>query len=392
MSSKNHIHKEFSGKHVVWFKESNQWIGFEPPAYEVFRLHVEGKNKKHITEHICKFYELSKVDGANFIDEIIEGIKTASTPRESASDNGSKTRDIVEQKIPDQDQESYSIRKYLIHDKTIEIYYGSKILEYYIHPPLQYLETLSDLKPDTSFHLFSSRSNHHLVSEHGQSTWTIDEIPKLKRRLSLLILNIIYKTSFNDWFSRVHASAITDEKQVFLLSSESGSGKSTLATLLQSRGCRVLSDDYVPLNRKDQLAYPVPAALSIKKGSFDVIKQYLPDFNPKLFDTYEYGHKDIRFLPPVAIKDNRYEPKPVSSIIFVKYKQDADYSFREINSFDALGKYHQEAWVDDTPENAQGFINWFEKLSFYELVYSNTEQALDTISSLFETRKPHAIL
>lgn len=392
MSSKNRIHKEFSGKHVVWFEESNQWIGFEPPAYEVFRLHVEGKNKKHITEHICKFYELSKVEGANFVGEIFEGIKTASTPRMSASDNGSKIRDIIEQTIPDQDKESYSVRKYLIHDKTIEIHYGSKILEYYIHPPLQYLETFSAQKPDTSLHLFSSQSNHYIVSDHGQSTWTTDEIPKLKRRLSLLILNKIYKTTFNDWFSRVHASAITDEQQVILLSSESGSGKSTLATLLQTRGYRVLSDDYVPLNRKDQLAYPVPAALSIKKGSFEVIKHYLPDFDPAQFDAYEFGHKDVRFLPPSANEKNWYEPKPVSSLIFIKYDAMAVFGFREIDSFDALGKYHQEAWVDDTPENAQGFIDWFEKLSFYELIYSDTEQALDTISSLFKASKPHTIL
>jgi len=271
MSKPLRLHKELSGKHVVWFEESNQWIGFEEPAYNIFKWVEKGQKKAKVVSKICEKYGLNEPDGKRFVNEILEGLKLASLPTKPDSNI---------QPAISRNPKPFSTRQYLINNKRFEIRYGSKLIEYYIHPPLAHLEKSKYSKADEIFTLLGDNTKYGLISEPTLLNWSTDDIIKLKRRVSLSILNCIYNSNDADWFSRIHASAVSNENHAIILSSESGHGKSTLATLLQTRGFRVLSDDFVPLHRLDQHAYPVPTGLSIKRGSFEVIQNYFSEFDP----------------------------------------------------------------------------------------------------------------
>ncbi|MDA3821704.1 MAG: hypothetical protein PF450_03690 [Bacteroidales bacterium] len=65
------IHKKLSDKHVVWFGESNQWVGFEVPAYKVYKWHESGKSKKKIAKKIASKYGLEEKEAKRFVSEII---------------------------------------------------------------------------------------------------------------------------------------------------------------------------------------------------------------------------------------------------------------------------------------------------------------------------------
>jgi len=377
MSNPLRLHKKLSGKHVIWFGESNQWVGFEKPAYIVFKMYEKGKKPKKIVTKIQLKYELPRKEAKRFVAEIISGIEEVSERGESVNE---RSPDIG---IDKKNINPFSIRLYTINDKVFRVEYETKLIEYYIHPPLAHLESMSPEEADNTFFLHSNNSAFILESGDESICWSTTDILKLKRKVTLSILNSIYNSSINDWFSRIHASAITDEKQAIILSSESGSGKSTLAILLQTKGFRILSDDIVPLHNRNQYAYPVPTGMSVKKGAFKVLKNYFPEFNPTDSTNYKFGHKDLVFIAPKTTDNNPFRPVPVSKIVFVKYNPDIQHSLTELTLFEALGRYHEEAWVDGSPENAKIFFDWFERLSCFQLEYSNTDMAMDTVATLF---------
>ena len=88
-------------------------------------------------------------------------------------------------------------------------------------------------------------------------------------------------------------------------------------------------------------------------------------------------------MSPLGNSD-MYAPVPVKAMVFISFKQGSEFKLNELSVFDALGLYHQEAWVDNSYDNALLFIDWFEQLSFYKLEYSNTDKALNAIQDLFD--------
>ena len=46
----------------------------------------------------------------------------------------------------------------------------------------------------------------------------------------------------------------------------------------------------------------------------------------------------------------------------------------------------QETWVNPKPELVQSFFDWVEQTNFYKFHYSKTEEALETIQKIFQTK------
>jgi hypothetical protein len=115
-------------------------------------------------------------------------------------------------------------------------------------------------------------------------SFSFDESGLLKHRLYTAITSHIYGIPEEGWMSFIHASAVTNGREAVLLSSASGSGKSTLAALLQIPADKssssshgdlfFMSDDFVAVAAENAKAHPFPAAITVKKGSFEVIAPY----------------------------------------------------------------------------------------------------------------------
>ena len=376
MKKAGRIHRKLSDVHVIWFGESNQWIGLEKPAFKVYKLHSKSYPKKKIGRKISKKYGLGKSESKKFVQEIISGLKTASSPK-----NSTRTSKEHRFNISKSPAEAFSVRTYIINKVSFQFHFGSKLLEYYFHAPMECFESHERKDPLYIVNIFEKGDHFFLEIMNDSHRWKCDSIPQLKQRLNLAILNIIYAKKPSYWFSRLHASAVTDEKQAVLLCSESGGGKSTLATLLQTKGLRVISDDVVPMGGKN-LAYPTPAALSVKKGSFDMVRSYFPNFDPGLISRYEHRNNDICFFPFQDHAENNFKAVPAKIILFVKYNPTIDLTFRPLQTIDALKLIHQESWVAASYKQALQFIKWIENLTCYTLEYSDTEKALVLIRSL----------
>ena len=82
MTDPVHLHKKLSGKHVVWFGECNQWVGFEEPSYDVYRKYEAGNSENDIIQYIKHKYKLESSKAASFAGEIIAGLRQISYPSE----------------------------------------------------------------------------------------------------------------------------------------------------------------------------------------------------------------------------------------------------------------------------------------------------------------------
>ena len=71
-------------------------------------------------------------------------------------------------------------------------------------------------------------------------------------------------------------------------------------------------------------------------------------------------------------------------MIFIKYQKDATLVCNRISKIDAFQQLVPDSWLSPITENAQIFLDWFENLNYYQLVYSNNAEMIETVSKIFK--------
>jgi hypothetical protein len=178
----------------------------------------------------------------------------------------------------------------------------------------------------------------------------------------------------------MHAGGIVRGDQTVIFPAESGSGKSTLTAAMLSEGFELLSDE-IALLGYDGLLRPVPFALNIKEGSWNVLEK----FYPKLMEGPRYLRFDgqyVRFLPP----DNLTRKKRrVSSIIFPKYTKGKETTLAPITSCEALRRIRLAGYQLDRPLSRENFEKILANLlsaPAYTLEYESLHEAAETIKKV----------
>lgn len=99
-------------------------------------------------------------------------------------------------------------------------------------------------------------------------------------------------------FLLLHAAAVERDGRAIVMTGESGAGKSTLAALLQTRGWRLMADEFVLLEPAAGLVHPFPRPISLKNSAIAVAEAALPNaqFGPLIAGTPK---GDIRHLVPL---------------------------------------------------------------------------------------------
>ena len=413
--------KKIGSSHVIWFPESNRWMEFKEPAWFIYKKLETGENEQSLTGQLAKRYGLPQNEAPRFFKEVKNNINLFVRPSGgSEPGRGTESEDTGLDNLTDPAKSRHFVtRYYMINEKHITISYGSPLLEHYIHRPLAHLETGGQPADSLRIRLFeevtgggvtgseaiSSRSeggnptrNYYLQIEApaagGSRNFRFDESGLLKHRLYTAITSHIYGIPEEGWMSFIHASAVTNGREAVLLSSASGSGKSTMAALLQlpadksSRSNQgdlfFMSDDFVPVAAESRKAHPFPAAITVKKGSFDVIAPYYdPDRDA------DAGYRGltssrVRYLYPRHPEKNPYGARPVNNIIFIKHTPGTPFRLRKLDTLSALAAFHEEAWVSQNPGHAQSFIDWFVTVGCHRLEYDDSRKAVKAIRALLK--------
>jgi hypothetical protein len=193
----------------------------------------------------------------------------------------------------------------------------------------------------------------------------------------------MYNKSDDFWLMTVHAAALTNGKKTILIPAESGSGKTTMAAMLQNRGYRLLSDDFVPIDRHFFRAWHFPIAMSVKQGALEVLSTMYRDLEEKPVNETP-AKKSVRYLCPDYDPEKPNDAFPVKDVIMIKYDPKVEFEFKKAGRIDAIKLMLDQSWILPNPGNAKIFLDQVDQWSFYQLTYSNNELALDVIDELFD--------
>jgi hypothetical protein len=162
----------------------------------------------------------------------------------------------------------------------------------------------------------------------------------------------------------------------------SGDGKSTLAASLMASGYTLVTDDVTPILSSDKQIYSYPGAISIKKGAFDTLKSMIKNFEdlPSYFINNSKG--SVKYLPPNS--NETAHSYLCKTIVLVNYSPNSKTVLKNINITDALQILISDSWISPLKQNAQSFLDWLSEITFYKLSYSNTNEAIEEFSGLFD--------
>jgi hypothetical protein len=156
-----------------------------------------------------------------------------------------------------------------------------------------------------------------------------------------------------------------------------------MAALLQAHGFRLISDDFVPIDREFQHAHPFPIAMSVKEGSMTILASHFPELEQKQLN-FISPEKSVRYLA-TGNKDGLIENVfPVKEFIFIKYDPSVDFTLERLDSLKGIKLLLDQSWVPPINGNAEILFEKILPKSFYRLTYSNNEKALKAITNLFE--------
>jgi hypothetical protein len=181
----------------------------------------------------------------------------------------------------------------------------------------------------------------------------------------------------------VHAAALTNGKKTILIPAESGSGKTTMAAMLHKRGYRLLSDDFVPIDREKFRAWHFPIAMSVKQGALEVLSTLYDDLE-NIPVKESAARKTVRYLTPDYNPELENLTFPVKDIISIKYDPNVEFEFKKADRLKSIKIMLDQSWIVPNAGNAGVFLDRVADWSFYELTYSDNEKALDAIAKLFE--------
>lgn len=226
---------------------------------------------------------------------------------------------------------------------------------------------------DTQLHLFL---NGNLIDSFPKASYHL-----LQGRFAMILLGVLHHKADLNWLASFHAATLAKKGKAVMLAGASGSGKSTLTALLAFRGFEFVADDITGMLYSNLHVYSYPGALSVKAGSFEVLKAQVPHLDT-ITPAIKHPKGLVKFLPVPAQSANHH---PCNQVILVRYsKEPIPTKFVVIPAVKALEVLIPDTWISPKPAHAKVFLNWIATLQAYELQYHNTPEAMEIIESLFE--------
>jgi hypothetical protein len=374
-----HIKRKIGSSYLVWFQNSNFYIQLEEPAWFVFQKVIRRYKTDTIAKEFAERYGVNHKESLAFVCDIRTEIEKMNRKGNSA-EHHKKDFEVNNNHT----FEPRFVHHYRFGNKIIAFSFENEYFEHYLHPLICHFETKEENNEMPLFELFAFQ-DQIVFRFNGEvkGIWSKDETHLVKGLIFTFLINVIYDKKDDDWLMTVHASAITDGKKTILFSAPPNHGKTTIAALLQDRGFKLISDDFVPIDRNTLSAYPFPIAMSVKQSSMDLLSSVFPDLSQKPLN-YISPEKSVRYLPYDNGSDLTDRIFPVKDFVFIQYNKSVDFEWEKLDLLKGLKFLLDQAWITPVQGNATILFDKILQLSFYKLTYSNNPKALDAITNLFE--------
>lgn len=357
---------------ILWFQRSNRYILTEKSLYSLIEAFLASKSKSQFDEAALDLgYDAHQSE--QFFKEIGQFLEDSNTiaKADPMSD------------ISFSNDHRHITRYYQMDDQAIVVHYESEDLKSLVHPQLEHLEIPGDKKPILSeFDIYTYEDNYVLFkNEVLLGSWPSKDYHLLQGKFAMHLICALHDNEELDWIGTFHASTVVKNDQAVMVIGDSGKGKSTFTALLLAYGYEVLADDLTPILANDCLVYPYPGAISLKAGSFEILNNRLPNFK-ELTEHYINPYKGyVKYVG--APKSKGYlKGYPCNTIVRINYESNSETKLETISIAEALDTLIPESWLAPKQENAKQFLNWIKHVRFYELSYSNSEEAIRKFSKL----------
>ena len=375
--------KEFQGPtltqqvgthYILWFDNSNQYIITAKSLYKLIEAFLASKNDLHFKETVINLgYERHSAN--RFHEEIGQFLKDCNSRPEKDVEN------VTSFSNSNRNLSHY----YQIDDKNVKVHYSTVVLRSLVHPQLEHLETRDPKGPVLC--AFDIHAKGNILSlfkdEKFIGSWKNKDYHLLQGKFAMHLMCALHNNEELDWVGTFHASTVAKNDNAIMIIGDSGKGKSTFTALLLSHGFEIVADDLTPLLAKDCKIYPYPGGISIKAGSFDILKNSLPNFD-SLPEHYINPYKGyVKYIGSPKRKGylHGYSCK---TMVRIHYTKGAETSLQAISISEALGTLIPESWLAADSNSARQFLNWIKDVKCYELSYSDNQEAIDQFSKLIK--------
>jgi Coenzyme PQQ synthesis protein D (PqqD) len=185
----------------------------------------------------------------------------------------------------------------------------------------------------------------------------------------------------------LHAAAVYYQGKCILMPAPSGSGKSTLTAALVGSGFSHCADDLVLLTPAPVYMRPVPVAVGLKTGSWNLLASYHP--NLALLPTHlRSDGKQVRYLVPPADTGTTIpaHPLPIDYIVFPQFLNDGNKAvLAEIGSAEGLCRLTEAGYEmqdDMTADSVRQLVDWIKNVPCYSMHFNQLDDAVSVILSL----------
>ena len=261
-------------------------------------------------------------------------------------------------------------RTYALCGRPIRFEFGDRSLETLLHPLFAPAE-VEDAGTRDRISL-SATDGGYLVAVNGGRAEPRSDIEQALGAAIVRVLDLSYPDA--RWLAIVHAGAVAGRGGALLLPGISGSGKSTLTAALVQAGLGYLSDDIAPLDGRTGRICPVPFALSLKEGSWPVLKHAYPGLLglPVHTDDARRWH----YLDLAAARAP-LSGETLRTIVFPRYQRGAETCLTEVDPLDALeGLVQARCWISLERIDVEALLALLETLTIYRLDYESLDAAV----------------
>ncbi|NQU87486.1 MAG: hypothetical protein HQ541_17165 [Mariniphaga sp.] len=365
-------------KEVIWLPNINKYIVVNSPIEKIVKQIYRGKSDKQVINYCINKLGFSPDESSQILHVTKNNLKRLQTNKNVLNNENSFQLKIHSATFNNK-------RYYRINDLIFFIEYEIAEIEYLIHPKFAHLEIKNTGQFDNHFQLFKVDSEIALVVNGKFSgSWSLDKEHFMTGKVSMEILQKIYKKEEEEWMAVFHAAGISNGKKGILFLGDSGNGKSTLSALLMSSGFEVLADDFLPVESDTSQLCFFPAAISVKKHAIDLLIPTFPELKHAKEYLYPAFNKTVRYLSNSDSAKGKPKKVQCKALVFVKYDSKAELQFSSLPKDIAFQKLVPDSWISPFEKNAKLFLDWFGRLPCYQLTYSNNETMVETVKNIFE--------
>lgn len=353
---------------LVYFNNSNTYLILDTQTYPFYKTFKLNKKKHDYIDALDKSYPINLK--TSFFDTFTDLSK-----KTNASDPFLVKNDI--------EIISNNSKFIQVFGQALQIRYDSIKTLNTVYEKFNHLETTSKCFDET---LVVSYDNSGYSLKNKKNTawhWDDNNIHLFQGKFTFELLNCIHNKKETEWLGTFHASTVGNGKEAIMLVGNSGSGKSTLSSLLMFSGYDLIADDVTPMLGENNHIYVLPAAISIKEKSFDSIKPFVKDFDklPAIYVNKTKGHQ--KFIPPKPLKNLSQLDYPCRNIVLVRYShKPIKTTFNKGDVKIILEELISESWLSHSELHAKSFIKWLSKISFHELRYHYSNEAVSVFNNL----------